>query len=109
MNIDESKSTNNKVYLSVGIDFERSQVLLVYVNEDGGSSVVGVSAEQARCLSRLLESCAGQLESRIQRKIEEKKPMSKKANELRLTGSELVTTSGVALMLERNAVTGICR
>ena len=28
---------------------------------------------------------------------------------VRLTGSELVTTSGVALMLERNAVTGICR
>lgn len=63
MNIDEAKSTTSKVYLSVGIDFERSQVLLVNVNENGYSSVVGVSAEQARCLSRLLESCAGQLES----------------------------------------------
>lgn len=73
MNIDESKSTNGKVYLSVGIDFERSQVLLVDVNEDGGSSVIGVSAEQARCLSRLLESCAGQLESQIRRNNEEEK------------------------------------
>ena len=71
MNIDESKSTNGKVYLSVGIDFERSQVLLVYVNEDGGSSVIGVSAEQARCLSWLLESCAGQLESQIRRNNEQ--------------------------------------
>lgn len=67
MNIDESKSTNGKVYLSVGIDFERSQVLLVDVNEDGGSSVIGINTEQARCLSRLLESCAGQLESQIRR------------------------------------------
>ncbi len=67
MNIDESK-----LYLSVGIDFERSQVLLVYVNEDGGSSVLGINAEQARCLSRLLESCAGQLESQIRRNDEQK-------------------------------------
>ena len=67
MNIDESKSTNGKVYLSVGIDFERRQVLSVYVHENGCSSVIGVSAEQARCLSRLFESCAGQLESQIRR------------------------------------------
>lgn len=71
MNIDESKSTNGKVYLSVGIDFERSQVLLVYVNEAGGSAVFGVSAKQARCLSRLFESCAGQLESQIRRNDEQ--------------------------------------
>lgn len=71
MKIVESKSTNGKVYLSVGIDLERSQVLVVYVHENGCSSVVGVSAEQVRCLSRLLESCAGQLESRIQRNNEE--------------------------------------
>ena len=72
MNIDEAKSTNSKVYLSVGIDFERGQVLLVYVNEAGGSSVIGVSAKQARCLSRLLESCDGQLESQIRRNNEQK-------------------------------------
>lgn len=71
MNIDESKSTNGKVYLSVGIDFERSQVLAVYVHENGCSSVVGVSAEQARGLSRLLESCVGQLESQIRRNDEQ--------------------------------------
>ena len=73
MNIDESKSTNSKVYLSVGIDFERSQVLLVYGNEDGGSSVIGINTEQARCLSRLFESCAGQLEGKIRRNNEEEK------------------------------------
>lgn len=71
MNIDESKSTNGKVYLSVGIDFERSQVLLVDVNENGCSLVIGISATQARCLSRLLESCAGQLENQIQRNNEQ--------------------------------------
>ncbi len=69
---DEKKSSaNTKVYLSVGVDFERSQVLLVNVNENGRSSVIGVSVEQARCLSRLLESCAGQLESQIQRNNEQ--------------------------------------
>lgn len=71
MNIDEAKSTNCKVYLSVGIDFERNQVLLVNVNENGYSSVVGVDTKQAQCLSRLFESCAGQLESQIRRNDEQ--------------------------------------
>lgn len=66
MNIDESK-----LYLSVGIDFERSQVLLVDVNENGRSSVIGMSATQAQSTSRLLESCAGQLESQIRRNNEQ--------------------------------------
>ena len=69
---DEKKSSaNTKVYLSVGVDFERSQVLLVNVNENGYSSVVGVNTKQAQWISRLLESCAGQLESQIRRNNEQ--------------------------------------
>lgn len=71
MNIDESKSTNGKGYLSVGIDFERSLVLLVDSDENGCSSVLGMSATEAQSISRLLESCAGQLESQIQRNNEQ--------------------------------------
>lgn len=61
----------SKVYLTVGIDFDKKEILLVNTNASGGSTVIAISAVQARTLSRLLESCAGQLESLNQKKLKE--------------------------------------
>ena len=61
------------IRLTVGIDFERARVLFTSVSEEGNARVIDMDAQQARAISRLLESCAGQLESQLVKREGEEK------------------------------------